>query len=632
MTLPLATADLWTNGTTFSPSASNVTYYFTENVSCDSIDDTATGNACLNITGGDFAGEHCLTSATAITVQFGAPNSSNVNLTLIELLHGRQVYNISWISKDIDGDSMDCWVETQSGNVTLSYNNGTKTCYGQINITQNATNTFIPASTDNTTTNQSKTLKGVEIAFNEHFPDTSKNSNLSTQFFLKEYNITSNITDPYTDMQWSHSASDTTKTINISNGLSQDNQTTHSGDYITEDDWVIGGTTFNISQGYSIYRTFLVNNTLSATLPEYQIGIKLEQYDNNSLAEIQNGILWPDLSSTFNSTHLLFNISLLNASGEQYYKYSYDANLITWTGDISADYRLFGDYKAWTLDRVYSVNFNLSGKTLQQTVQQSELGEWVGKTSTWTSSLIQNSTSLIYTHTTTDNVVDVDFSFENATIDDYVYQILYYTPVAAGGGGGGGGGGGVSTAIIEDRVERIVAQQTEKKGYIEFAYPGYIAGIPYFGGKNLYHEVVIKAVGGPVNASLEFSDNIDPYFKGGICELDKERCYNGVDMAEGDEKYIFMISNFSNPVFREDLLEVNRIDGYVQVLSGAEPGPNQYNLTMEKFYLFDKSLEVKTDLFNDKVEHKTAYYLTAIVYMLVIIIIFAVILKLMGAW
>ena len=636
MTLPLAYSDLYSAGTTFTPPNSNVTYNFTENVNCTSIDDSANGGTCLNISGGDFDGLYCDTSPTPLTIFLGAPTITGTNLTLLDLLDGRQRYNISYNASDVDGDNVTCWVVTQEGNVSLTYTPSTDTCSGEINITQNSTNSFVPYTYDNTTTNASSTLKGVEVAFNQYLADTSQINNLSIQYFLKQYNLTNNITQAFTDIQFSLNSTDTVKILNISEGLNQDNQSEHSGDYLEEDGWVIGGTTFNVSQAYNIYRTFLFNNTLPYSLPQFEIVIELEQYSNNSLAEKQDGLFWPDLNSSFNGTHLYFNLSSLNASDEQNYRYSYDAHLITWTGETSADYRLFGDYKAWTLDRNYQVHFNLTDKTIEQTIAQSYLGEWIGKTSTWTSSLIQDSTNLIYTHTTTDNVVDVDFSFENATEDTYVYQIIYYTPVGSGGGGGGGGSVVYIYEEVEpnetiETIERIVEEKTTPKGYIEFVstYPGHTAKVPYLGGGDLYKEVVIKAVGGPVNASLKFSDNLE-YFTGAICDLKKDRCYDRITINEGEEKYIFMLGNFSSNQFKNDLMTLNKIEGFVRVLSGHDPGPNQYNLTIDKYALFDTSLKVKTDYLNDKVKHKTAYYLTAIGLVFGLLMIAVIILKLIG--
>lgn len=482
-----------------------------------------------------------------------APNITNLNLTVLDLLNGNQRYNISYDVADGDGDNLTCYVETQSENVSLTWDSGTGACSGEINISQNSTNSFLPKVSDNKTTVNSSVQTGIEIEFDRYLADSAQESTLSVQYFLNQYNLTNNIGSNFSNIQWSLNATDTIKTVNLSTGLNQNSETAYSGDFINEDTgYTFSGSTFLASQAYSVTRYLVYNNTLSVDLPGIELTIALQSYNDTFLAEKQNGILWPDLSSLNNATHARFNISYTNGSQEQQYRYSYNAIFISWAGEQSSNYRLSGQYKEWTLDRVYSVNFNLTGKTVQDTVNASNLGEWVGKTATWTSTLVRNSTSSDYTHTTTDNINSVEFEFD-PPLDKYTYQILYYTLVTGGGGGSGGGGGAPPSYDVPDTENGLPT----KYGKVVFSQA--LLTMPVFHTPSSYYKEMLITANGTVAGVVEFTDNLAEHFKADVCDIGSADCSSKVVMIDGETKLLRIAgeipTDFAPILIKDELIE-----------------------------------------------------------------------------
>lgn len=553
------------------------------------------------------------------------PDISNINLNLIDFLNGNQTYNITYNATDEEVSSLTCYVTTQDGDKSLSYNSSLNICEGQFILNQSGNNTFIPKASDGVNIGVSSTLRGVEIVLNQYLADSSQTNNLSIQHFLKQYNFSNNLSQNYTNISWSLNATDSAKTINLTSGSTTHNsEITVSADYIQEDSsYTIAGDTFIVDTGYNIYKTLMLNNTLSVTLPEIMIGIELDYYDANTLAEKQNGILWPDLNSSYNTSHILFNLSSLNSSSAQQYRYSYDAILADWSGESTANYELSGEYRLWSLDRTYFFNFPMANKTMTTDIGLSSISEWAGKTATWASTITDNTTNASITHTTTDHATYASLSLPNVNSSTgYDYQLLYYTlgsVTSSSDGGGGGGGGGteeaetIDEAALNETIERIITDKTAKKGTIQFYYPGHERLISFLPTKDFYKEVVIKAVGGPVqDARVFFSDNIDSYFTGAICDMRTSDCYTEISLTEGEEKYIFIMGDLSDELFAEQLLKETRVQGFVQVYSNSNPVSNPYNLSIEKAQLFDFTYNITKKIDSEKITQKAVFYATVL--------------------
>jgi len=491
----------------------------------------ASDNIILEVTPNDCNGDGDPVNSSSVRIS-KAPNITNVNLTLVDLLYGNQRYNIAYDVFDKDGDPLSCYVETQSKNVTLVWNLTTGQCFGEINISQNSSNSFKPKVTDGASITTASTEKGIEIEFDKYVK-SNKESSLSRQYFLLRYNLTNNIGRNFSNIQWSLNATDTIKTLNLSDGINVNSDTEWSGDFINEDaGYTFSGTQFIAENTYAITRYFAYNNTISRQLPGIELLIPLKSYNDSFLAEKQDGLLWPDITSSNNMTYARFNISTVNASNHTWYRYGYNAFFIDWTGETSSDYRLSGQYKEWTLDRVYKVNFNLTGKTVLDYVLAGNLGEWISKTGTWGSTLTRQSTGTAYTHKTTDNVNSVELSFDPPE-DNYTYQLLYYSLVQEGASTGGGGGGGGAPAPLPVTTNQSLPV---KFGKVIFAKPlqnFLVTRLP----AEFYTEMLIEA-NGTVAGILEFSDNLAPLCKADVCDIGSDDCQTKVIMDDGETKLL----------------------------------------------------------------------------------------------
>jgi len=421
------------DGVIFNPTSSNNTYTVVTAFNASSVNVTATG---LYING-----------SIASLIQ-------NVEINLTSLLSGNQSYNASYdVTSGVFGISS-CYINTQSGNKSLAYNSTINSCSGSITLPQNSSNSFYPTALDSHFRINTTKQKGVEVSLpgSEYYQDNLSYSSLELQHFLREFNITNNLLRNFTDISFGANAGNSYRIINVTNGTTSHNGS-YSADFIEEDlSYTIAGDTFIVRTGYNIYKAFTLNNTLSVDLPEIMLAISLDYYDSSTLAEKQDGLLWPDLNSSYNNTHILFNLSVLNSSSSQEYRFSYDAVISNWSGESISDYVLSGEYRLWSLDRTYFLNFNLSNKIITENIDLTSITEWESKTATWGSSATDNTTSSLVSHTTTDGVTYAELSIPSTNYSTgYDYNLYYYTlsPITSSGESSGGGGGGGSSCISE---------------------------------------------------------------------------------------------------------------------------------------------------------------------------------------
>ncbi len=626
--LPLAIADTWDAGTTFTPTRSNVTYEATEQITCTSL---AVDQYCLTITGGDFEGSYCTNASTNTTVLLGAPSIGTITLNLTDLLHGNQSYSISYQATDVDGDTMTCHAVTNGVTTALSYASGT--CSGNLTIAQNTSNTFYVYANDSTTESNATAPSGIEIRFNQYLADETYTNSLSSQQFREQYNFSSNLSINYSNVSWSLNSTASTIYLNLTAAtITQNDDVRHSGDYLDEDAlYQYAGTAFNVDQAYSIYKRFVFNNTNSHALPAINISIELDNYINNSLAEYQDGLAWPDINATMNGTTLTFNLSSITAGATQTYRFSYDGQLVKWVGDHDSDYTLSGELKAWIYDGYYQIISNLSGKDITHTVSNTVLGEWLSKTSTWDGTL-RNPNGTAKTSTETDNIDNLTIEFSDAELGNYSYVLRYFTVLTGATGGGGGGGGGTTyitaTAVDNQTLERLLDERERSSGYVHYLPQNkHEVAIYWLPVEGFAKDVIIQAVDGNVDATLRFSDNIAPYMTGAICDLRTTSCYDRVMIPENEQKYFTMTADLSDPLFEEQFLENGGVvTGYVEVLSGGKRGPYVYNLTIRKSALFAQTMEVTANLqekgfdVSQKLVVYMAYILIAIISVIAVYI------------
>lgn len=508
------------------------------------------------------------------------PVIGNIRFYLRDLLNGNQHYNISFNVTD-GTEPNTCNITTQSGTFNLTWDNQARTCTGNFSIPQSNANVFSLNVNDGINGSSSTGYEGVEIEFNRYQADPTKTSTLITQYFLKDYNLTNNINIQFNNTQWSLNQTDPVKTLNLSLGLTHNNITTYSAYFITEDeDYTFSGSVFLARAAYAVTKYMLYNNTLAKQLPAISLSIPLKRFNDSLLAEKQDGLFWPDLSSTQNQTHAQFTIDPVNASDSKYYRYGYNAIFSDWDGDVSSDYRLSGQTKEWTLDRTYKLYFNLSDRTLVDYVLASNLGEWVSKTGTWGSTLIRQGTGLAFPHTTTDNIQSIELEIDAVPLDNYTYQLLYYSPISGGtSSGGGGGGGGAAPTIIESPTTTPLQVKWGKVVYGRKISNIIVSALPSVSTK----EMLIQA-NGSVAGVAQFSENLAPHCQVEICDVGTDVCeLEKVVMQDGESKLLRYQCDL--PVeFAETLVQNKIIEGKLTIKTPTTASEHPIVIEKAVFY------------------------------------------------
>lgn len=501
-----------------------------------------------------------------------------------------------------------CYSSALGGYNSSTTNITNETCSFSFAFPQSSYNEINPSATSDYFLIEYDALRGVEVSLIDGVisRDYDIYSTLEKQYFLKPYNITNHLSDSYENVSFQSHSYHAEKDVNLSLGYNEVNGS-YATNLIELEDFIISGTNFNISDGYGVVRYLTLNNTLSLSIPNFSIAIDLYKYDSDNpdteVIEKQDGFSWDaQNSSRTEDNFAVVEFEGLSPADTDYYRYSYDAILAHYTGDLTSSHTLSGDYKEWTLDRNYTIHFNLTGKNLFGTIPRTQMGEWLSKISSWTTTL-RNPDGSSKTHTKDDNIEYLSFSFSSAPLGDYPFQLKYYslmgsssTP-SSGGGGGGGGGSYLPPSDTEDlsdeKIDKLIKDRLSV-GKIRFIPTNlHSINMNYLPENQFYKEFMIEAYDGDVFVSLEFSENLKPYFTGGICDVRTSDCETSMLVKNGEQKYFFILGELQSEEFHEVIQEESLLQGYA-LLSNNEA--DAFFLNIGKSAIFDKVIVVQKDL------------------------------------
>jgi len=128
----LAFAGWFDTGTTFTPTKSNVTYYFTVNVSFDNL---AVGSYCMNLTGGNYPGSYCENRTINTTLYF--PNYLFPEYPNLDLY-----YENTDTGQTYTGDKLILYNTETGDNHVLRYNISSNNTIKNISIISNCGNNY----------------------------------------------------------------------------------------------------------------------------------------------------------------------------------------------------------------------------------------------------------------------------------------------------------------------------------------------------------------------------------------------------------------------------------------------------------------------------------------------------------
>ncbi|MFC1591651.1 hypothetical protein ACFL43_03905 [Thermodesulfobacteriota bacterium] len=254
-------------------------------------------------------------------------------------------------------------------------------------------------------------------------------------------------------------------------------------------------------------------------------------------------------------------------------------------------------------------------------------------------STTDNDTTKTYSKTyipSVDGVYSFIFSYKDIYGNkDYLISSLTYTEstYSAPTGGGGGGSGGTSVTVNVNHadnqtIEELIAGQLSSNVFLSLMTPGHTRGIFFIPTDDFLKDVTIRSENGDVNASLKFSDNLAPYFKGGICELRTNQCYDYITIKEDEEKYMRIYGNLSAERFVADFMENDKVEGYVMLYNGKNLNPFIYNISFVKYpsakifnetYKFTVKFNSKYAGDNFSITHQTTVYLLYILLAAIIL-------------
>jgi len=544
-------------------------------LSAETLGDTFENIRCWAVDNNSHYGTSNYTIDTLFTIASGDTSpevvSGSESFTLHDLKNGLFNYSLTFNVTDVEDDVEACWAAHNDGITEGTLTSGV--C--SVNFTFAHTGSpSINASVNDTGSREGTGTEYEGVKLDEtYIADTSNVNTMSSQYFTIQYNITS-VVGNYTNITFMGNTSQSERVYNLTNATPLlDTDISFNGDYIEEGTWTIGGAQFVADTAYNIVRLITFNNTLGLPFPQILLNITLTKYESNVLAEKQDGASWPDLDSDLADPSFTFNLSVLNASDTQIYRYSYDAELITWNGDTQADYADEGGTKHWTYEGTYELNWDLDGKTIKKTILEAAWPEFGSKTGNYTRTFV-NSTGSDKADTWTDLTGSWLHSFLANSSDDPVHTFDYYTPIVGAGGGGGGAGAPPRDPEV---VEVLVGQFN---GTLDFnglsLYSITLFSLP----RERYTEFLITAVGGTVTGELEISPELAPYFIDyGVCELDSDDCSRIVDMKDGEKRLLFFREYWDEDFY--SILEANEFEVIGQLTVSDEASEQNWPIIVQ---------------------------------------------------
>lgn len=167
----------------------------------------------------------------------------------------------------------------------------------------------------------------------------------------------------------------------------------------------------------------------------------------------------------------------------------------------------------------------------------------------------------------------------------YESSLQYYEDTRAESTGSQGGGG---SGLDKDDVQRIVTSAT--KGEALFASPETtIKAGPPPRTKDFVIQVNVFARGGPVQATLSVSGNVDEFTEAKICDPLTLECSNSAFLEDGGKAYIEIVVDPTNPDFEEAFELSGKVVGLVELLSYGEATGSTYTFMIEKAWLYDET-------------------------------------------
>ena len=475
------------------------------------------------------------------------PEISNVSYILNDMLSGNESYSINFTVSDTDGigEISSCWIATNAGNFTATLNGSL--CNVTLSVPQSNSVYLTPWVEDvSGDTNTSTTTSGIRILFTgEYLWDESQESNISTQYFLKTYNLTNDLPENQTNVSWNPAGTSQVINLNLTIGTTQNSETEYSGDFVAEEGWINNGDNYPVTDAIERTQYFTYNNTLTDELPAINITVPFPYYDSGLLTERWSILIWADENerNILNATVETASIKLDSVSGSDYqnYRVSYNAEPPIFQ-QWAATEVLVEVYKQYTYRANVTLQYNIAGKTVWNYINEYPyLLDWDARVSE-TLEIVGPDGLVITSSWSQYNTTRIKQIFEaNQT---GTYQITHVYNVLRGdiGGGGGGGGGAVIMPTQQDEVEEIIkTYQNLSGGEIETSITEKEFVVLYTPSSDSDYFYVKNNGDEAVNHAMIYpSSNLNDFMQVGVCDIDGKNCDTDFSLSPGETKIVVM--------------------------------------------------------------------------------------------
>lgn len=370
------------------------------------------------------------------------PTVENETIRLLNLTEGNQTWMFEYTYTDADNNNLSTCKLNVSGTIHES-SPSNNYCNITLNQAFNASlftanviveDEYDTASLDGTTYNLSTIVyDGIQTS--------SQVGNLTVQYFLKYWNITSYNGD-FVNVSWNYENL-TTKEINILTGTQRDylnystNLITYTDYHYTPD----GSGAYTVNGGETVFRYFNVTANLSTgeTVPEFNISLEMEKYKSGTQS-MQYGCGSYDTFNNYSSGDpMVARISSISDGSTDCLFYSYQGKVIS--SDSTVIYSTVGDVRTYWFNNTEGSGYGRkiefmfpdlanSSNDLTDSISYSTLTNWDSKLSSAeevyyydSSSYTMKTSGVDYTYT--DVSASSLIKFEYTNLDETGLDAIY---------------------------------------------------------------------------------------------------------------------------------------------------------------------------------------------------------------
>ena len=374
----------------------------------------------------------------------------NISINLTDLSNG--LSNFSVYYNFSGNDVSECNMLTPSANFTTT--NGSGNCsFSNVNVTQSSTLTLTPGLNVSGVVQTGTASNAVRVALNQYFFNSSVFSTFSLQNFLREFNITSNLTRTFANILFSEDAihPEITVTIPGNNTITALNKT-NSTDFFSEYVWQVSTDHVVMNTSYTLNQTIFYNNTAAYALPAINITVGRDYCSDTPLSFFNTT---SSVNYTYNSTNIEFAFASVPASATAQYAFNCTQAPVVVIGRDEATRTDLGAFLNYTFTETYQSAFNLTTSVDTTFSVTSFLPSYADRFSQNLTLVDGSGNAKDFNYSYDPVGLTFTVNFTSPDILNYTFNLTYSvadtsngTQGSGGSGATGGGGGATRTEVF----------------------------------------------------------------------------------------------------------------------------------------------------------------------------------------